>query len=81
MNLKIFLKVMKLAKLTLLPTDGHEDDFVVPAESGLLQIPASEDMPTACNAKELVRHMSSTGTDQSDVAMNNRRIHKVKVRC
>ena len=71
--------LMKLAKLTLFPTDDHEDVFV-PAEDNLLQIEVSEHMPKACNAKELLRHISDSGTDRSDASRKNRRIHKVKVR-
>ena len=71
---------MKLAQLTLFPTDDQEDDFVPDQDHKLLQIPESEHMPKACNAKDLSRHISDAGTDQSDASMQNHRIHKVKVR-
>ena len=72
--------LMKLAKLTLFPTDDQEDDFVPDQDRKLLQIPESEHMPKACNAKDLSRHISDAGTDRSDASLQNRRIHKVKVR-
>lgn len=63
--------LMKLARLTLFPTDGRKD--YIPTANVMLEIPVSEVMPKECNSR-LLRQMSNSSMESL-----GKRMHRVRV--
>jgi hypothetical protein len=76
-------ELMKLARLTLHPTDDGEfetDNTKDQSEARLYNIPLSEHMPKQCNSQAFTRHMSGADSDVPPAPFRKRTMHKVKVR-
>jgi len=68
--------LMKLAKLTLEPTDNDGDE-----SAPMLSLPVSDHMPNQCNANEIVSSLRDGGHGASGFEnQTRRRMYKVQVR-